>query len=292
MQIATDYNGSGIYAVRNTINGKRCVGSSIHCRTRAKDYISRLNKGKYGNQHLQSSWKKYGADAFIFEILEECADDRSTLLQKEVEWILKLKSDQPEFGYNKAYPYRQTRPSKWMSARHKAYWNSLTESEKEERVSHLSSAELQKAANKTKSSKAFSDKQSVGTKRQWRENKEFVDSVLPKLRKRLADQIADPVRWAPIGAKIKKKAKARWKKTDYRERGLKQLGEASQKAAKKLHDDPKAMAERVELLDSVRDKALAAIKARWADPEFRARRIAQLKLPRKKKCTTKSPPYS
>lgn len=90
---------SGIYAIRNTVNGKLYVGSSANVSGRFSSHRSRLNKGIHGNAHLQSAWVKYGHDAFVFELLEAVPADR--LIEREQKWIDSLNVANPDFGYNK-----------------------------------------------------------------------------------------------------------------------------------------------------------------------------------------------
>lgn len=66
------HNVSGIYQIRNTINGHCYIGSAVNIRERWYGHTSKLNRNKHPNPHLQSAWNKYGADAFKFTILEAC----------------------------------------------------------------------------------------------------------------------------------------------------------------------------------------------------------------------------
>jgi group I intron endonuclease len=63
---------SGIYAIVNTVNGKRYVGSAKRFRTRWNAHRAALNKGLHHSRHLQSAWTKHGAEAFVFTVLEFC----------------------------------------------------------------------------------------------------------------------------------------------------------------------------------------------------------------------------
>lgn len=62
---------SGIYQIRNIINNKIYVGSTVCFKNRWAVHLFLLDRNKHGNSHLQSAWNKYGKDNFIFEILEE-----------------------------------------------------------------------------------------------------------------------------------------------------------------------------------------------------------------------------
>ena len=66
----------GVYCIINTVNQKRYVGSSINCYLRTMDHRAELRSGVHANPHLQSAFKKYGEDAFVFELLEKCEPDK------------------------------------------------------------------------------------------------------------------------------------------------------------------------------------------------------------------------
>lgn len=82
-----DYkNVSGIYQIRNLINGNVYVGSAINLCGRYRSHLSELKNNKHGNNHLQNAWNKYSNDNFIFEILE-LVPDKLKLIETEQVWI-------------------------------------------------------------------------------------------------------------------------------------------------------------------------------------------------------------
>jgi group I intron endonuclease len=91
--IVADARASGIYQIRNIVNGKRYVGSAVNLRARWRQHQCELRKGRH-NPHLQSSWRKHGAGAFVFEIIERI-DDVNTLIEREQHFIDTL---HPEFN--------------------------------------------------------------------------------------------------------------------------------------------------------------------------------------------------
>jgi group I intron endonuclease len=93
---------SGIYVIRNTINGKVYVGSAINLRQRWSVHLKMLRQGVHHSPLLQRSWTKYGPDAFVFEVIEHVSD-RKDLIAREQHWIDTLKSTDPARGFN-AYP--------------------------------------------------------------------------------------------------------------------------------------------------------------------------------------------
>ena len=86
----------GIYKIINKINNKVYIGQSIDIDRRLKDHISGLN-GNYGhNPHFQNAWNKYGEKNFEFEIVE----DTNLLDEREIYYISKYDSNNPDKGYN------------------------------------------------------------------------------------------------------------------------------------------------------------------------------------------------
>lgn len=67
-----------IYRITNMVNNKYYIGSAESFSRREWQHKNDLKKGVHKNPHLQSSWDKYGGDAFIFEILEEIPEGKTT----------------------------------------------------------------------------------------------------------------------------------------------------------------------------------------------------------------------
>ncbi len=76
---------SGIYAIVNTVNNKRYVGSSINIECRFRQHELNLRKNTHTNKRLQHSWNIHGRENFNFVILEECCLDQ--LLEREQVYI-------------------------------------------------------------------------------------------------------------------------------------------------------------------------------------------------------------
>ena len=76
---------TGIYIIENLINKKVYIGQSVDINTRWYGHIHSLEKGEHSNEHLQNSWNKYGSEAFVFSVLEECEEDKLT--EREQYWI-------------------------------------------------------------------------------------------------------------------------------------------------------------------------------------------------------------
>lgn len=78
----------GLYKITNTVNGKYYIGSSNDIDKRWFNHKSTLKRGKHRNCHLQASFNKYGADAFVFEIIEELPPDTSFDVLRSKEQVL------------------------------------------------------------------------------------------------------------------------------------------------------------------------------------------------------------
>ena len=74
---------TGIYQIKNLLNGKIYIGSSIRIRNRWRQHRHLLRRGKHHSCHLQRSWDKHGESSFLFEVLEVCTDDNRIALEQQ-----------------------------------------------------------------------------------------------------------------------------------------------------------------------------------------------------------------
>jgi group I intron endonuclease len=72
-----------IYRITNMINNKYYIGSTESFARREWQHKNDLKRGAHKNPHLQASWNKYGADAFVFEILSEVPTGESQLVWED-----------------------------------------------------------------------------------------------------------------------------------------------------------------------------------------------------------------
>jgi hypothetical protein len=104
---------AGVFQVKNTANGRVLLGSSLNLHGPLNSHRFTLEIGSHRNKALQADWDAFGADKFVFEVLEEVKpsddpnfniEDELTLLEQI--WIEKL---QPfgERGYNTSERIRQ-----------------------------------------------------------------------------------------------------------------------------------------------------------------------------------------
>lgn len=89
---------SGIYQIKNVINGKRYIGSTVNLNQRFKDHKKLLRANKHPNKHLQSAWLKYGETKFTFELIEKTNIEE--LILKEQYYIDLYSTHNRKIGYN------------------------------------------------------------------------------------------------------------------------------------------------------------------------------------------------
>jgi group I intron endonuclease len=75
-----------IYKIRNTVNDKFYVGSTIDARERFRNHVKLLQNNRHHCKHLQASWNKYGEACFRFEI-QEVIEDATKLWDAEARWL-------------------------------------------------------------------------------------------------------------------------------------------------------------------------------------------------------------
>jgi group I intron endonuclease len=88
----------GVYCIKNNINSKIYVGSSINVYKRFLRHLNDLRRGIHNNNHLQQSFLKYGEHNFYICILDYCTKDN--VVFKEQFYMDLLNSTDISFGYN------------------------------------------------------------------------------------------------------------------------------------------------------------------------------------------------
>lgn len=76
-----------IYKIRNVVNGKFYVGSSINSKLRFRQHRKLLRGDRHHCKHLQSAWNRYGEDCFKFECVE-VVEDVTQLQAAEDRWLV------------------------------------------------------------------------------------------------------------------------------------------------------------------------------------------------------------
>ena len=92
-------NVPGIYAITNTANNKKYVGSAKKSRDRLVRHLSQLRSGTHCNKRLQHAWSKYTESTFSFSVVE-LVDDPINLISREQFWIDYFGSANRNTGYN------------------------------------------------------------------------------------------------------------------------------------------------------------------------------------------------
>jgi hypothetical protein len=87
----------GIFEVRNTVSGKRLIGSATDVPAMLNRQRAQLRLGAHPNAQLQADWNTLGADAFAFDVLDVLAppddpayDPRPDLDVLQALWLEKL----------------------------------------------------------------------------------------------------------------------------------------------------------------------------------------------------------
>lgn len=73
---------SGIYVLRNIVNGNVYVGSAFNLTKRKLHHFGRLRNCNHRNGHLQRAFNKYGQNSFKFDILFYCDENSLTLFEQ------------------------------------------------------------------------------------------------------------------------------------------------------------------------------------------------------------------
>lgn len=99
---------SGIYIIKNNLNGDLYVGSAENLNRRWYKHIWRLKRNEHHSIILQRAFNKYGINSFIFEVLE--FTEINCLIEREQIWIEKLKPQYnvcPTAGSSKGFKHSE-----------------------------------------------------------------------------------------------------------------------------------------------------------------------------------------
>lgn len=134
----------GVYFIKNRINGKIYVGSSVQMRARINKHRSLLERGVHPNEFLQRSFTLHGAGAFEFGVLEDCGKDER--LVREQWWIDHFSSEDEAKGYN-LIPTREAQLyGQALSVHQRKGWAALSKDERRAIAKHLTDPEMKKKA--------------------------------------------------------------------------------------------------------------------------------------------------
>lgn len=98
-----DKGKSGIYMIINLVNEKVYIGKAKCIFKRIRQHITSLNNKvkSHENNHLISSWHKYGKGNFQYKVVEYLELNETILKEKELFYIRKYNSLNSKIGYNK-----------------------------------------------------------------------------------------------------------------------------------------------------------------------------------------------
>ena len=103
----------GIYQIRNLVNDKVFVESSVNLTGILNRQEFALKLKGHKNKQLQADWNEFGAENFVFEILEEIVQRENLDIKAELEFLedLWLEKLQPfdDKGYNERKKTREER---------------------------------------------------------------------------------------------------------------------------------------------------------------------------------------
>ncbi|MDR1482788.1 MAG: GIY-YIG nuclease family protein [Synergistaceae bacterium] len=72
----------GVYLIRNTRGGRVLLGATTDIRGSGNRFDFSRKTGLCVDMRLQEDWKKWGADSFVFEVLEEYEKDDSQTMEE------------------------------------------------------------------------------------------------------------------------------------------------------------------------------------------------------------------
>lgn len=100
MPLLNNHLKTGVYAIRNLLNGKMYIGSAaVDFKQRWRGHRSNLRLNRHHSIHLQRAWNKYGEQYFEFIVLEYCTPLLCTT--KEQKFIDTYRTANCRYGYNR-----------------------------------------------------------------------------------------------------------------------------------------------------------------------------------------------
>ena len=124
---------TGIYAIENTINGRKYIGQSCDIYRRFTDHFK---KGHAVNQKLKTDIEFFGRGAFVLKILVECSENQLDELEAYY-----IQQEQPYYNiqigdtYEPKNGYRHSSNTKEkLRERGKRQWAKKTDEERERQI--------------------------------------------------------------------------------------------------------------------------------------------------------------
>ena len=95
----------GVFQIRNKINDKLFIGSSMDLTAIWHAQKLQLDFGMHQNTMLQDDWKEFGSENFVYEIIEEIkySEDKPVNYEKEIKTLEELIIEELQPFENKGY---------------------------------------------------------------------------------------------------------------------------------------------------------------------------------------------
>lgn len=95
-----------VYAIQHNVTGRIYVGSTMNLKNRYKQHIWDLRKNKHTNKEMQFDFNEYGENYSLY-VLDTIRDYKHCSIEQL--WMKKLKTNNPQIGYNMNNPYFKKR---------------------------------------------------------------------------------------------------------------------------------------------------------------------------------------
>ena len=232
---------SGIYQIRNLIDGKKYIGSAVNLRARWISHRNSLIRGDHHSPYLQAAWNKHGASRFAFEVVEAVAS-KEDLIQREQHYIDKFNTSDNKIGYN----ISPTAGSSLGTRRTK---------ESRQKQSDIARRRLANPEARAKIVECLAD---------------------PEVRARISSGVQQHWSDSKARSELAEKAKKRWADPEFREKTI----EAMRRAVNPETCTKIAERARQRFADpEVRAEVAERMRQHWADPDARAKRLKQMANP-------------
>ena len=254
---------SGIYQIRNKVNGKVYIGQAQDIDARWRQHRNELNRGVHHNKYLQNAWEKYGSELFEWSVIEQCSIDQ--LNQREIYWIEKTGAYGE--GYNLTLGGDGTRgytpDQKWRECHSKLSKERWENPQYRERM-----AEIFKEIH---DSPEFKNKVSEAKKKTW-QNPEYAEGWGAKSialmssdesRRKATKKMKERMNRPEVKELYRERKKQDWADEKYREKTSKQIAAAWDKKTKEEKTEYSLKMSKRWENESFREKATNGIKESW-----------------------------
>lgn len=241
---------SGVYAIRNSRNGKIYIGSSINLSNRIKSHTYRMRNGVSKNRYIQADWDLYGPSAFTAHVLVYCLPDHCIgYEQKCFEALEPQYNISPNAGSQLGW-----RPTKAHTEAHAQRMLALWKDP--------SFREMVRAKHRpAEVTDDYRSRVSAGLKRHWDLHGEERRALIKSRRKSaIARRLNGSSELSEFRSSL---SKSLWADPSYRDK--------AGSALERMRSDAEVQARRIRTLssESHKEKMRENSKSLWEDPEYR-----------------------